>query len=114
MEEKLKIGIILFPDFTQLDLTGPYEVFSRMPGSEIYLISESRSPVRSERGLSIVPDTLYEDCPVLDIIFLPGGPGISGAIQNEKLIFFLKGKAATAKYITSVCTGSLVLASAGL
>ena len=114
MEEKLKIGIILFPDFTQLDLTAPYEVFSRMPGSEIYLISGTLSPVRSERGLSILPDTLYEDCPVLDVIFLPGGAGITGALQNEKLISFLKSKAATAKYITSVCTGSLVLASAGL
>ena len=70
----IKIGMVMFEDMTQLDLTGPFEIFSRFPESQLYLISKSLNPVRSDRGLTILPDTTFENCPEeLDVLFVPGG-----------------------------------------
>jgi cyclohexyl-isocyanide hydratase len=109
-----KVGMLIFPGLTQLDLTGPFEVFSRLPGLEVLLISETIKPVRSDHGLMLTPDRSFEKCPQLDILFVPGGNGIYEAIQNKKLIQFLQKQARLAEYVTSVCTGSLILAAAGL
>ncbi|HNP24161.1 MAG TPA: DJ-1/PfpI family protein [Panacibacter sp.] len=108
------IGMVLFPNLTQLDLTGPYEVFGRMPSTKVLLVSESLAPVKSDYGLLLTPDATFNDCPQVDILFVPGGKGIFEAMQNKKLIGFLKQQAVKATYITSVCTGALVLATAGL
>lgn len=108
------IGMVIFPNLTQLDLTGPYEVFGRIPAMKVLLIAESLESVRSDNGLLLTPDTTFDSAPQVDILFVPGGNGIFGAIQNKKLIGFLQTHGANAKYITSVCTGSLVLAAAGL
>ena len=70
--EKTRIGLILFPKLTQLDLTGPAEVFGRMPGAEVHLLWKTLDPVSSDRGLSILPTTTFEDCPPLDVICVPG------------------------------------------
>jgi len=106
--------MVIFPNLTQLDLTGPYEVFGRLPATKVLLIAESLEPLKSDNGLLLTPDETFDTAPQVDILFVPGGRGIFEAMQSEKLINFLQQQAVNAKYITSVCTGSLVLAAAGL
>jgi cyclohexyl-isocyanide hydratase len=108
------IGFLLFPRLTQLDLTGPYEILSRMPGAEIHLVAKTLDPVRSDRGLQIVPTATLADCPPLDLVCVPGGPGTNETLGDEEILGFLRRMAASARYITSVCTGSLTLGAAGL
>ncbi len=108
------IGLIAFNNVTQLDLTAPHEVFSRFPDARISIIAETLEPIISEKGFRFLPDATFENTPQLDIIFVPGGPGISDAIENKKLMNFLVQQAHKAQYITSVCTGALILAQAGL
>jgi cyclohexyl-isocyanide hydratase len=110
----LNVGMVLFPNLTQLDLTGPYEVFARLPKTKVSLIAAELTPVRSERGLTIAPDATFENAPELDILFVPGGPGVDAMMENEALLRFLRSRAARARYVTSVCTGALVLGAAGL
>jgi cyclohexyl-isocyanide hydratase len=110
----LIIGMILFPNLTQLDLTGPYEVFSRMPNTRIHLLWHTLGPVRSDRGLAILPDTTFRDAPQLDILCVPGGGGTSAVMEDAEVLAFLQTQAQKARYITSVCTGALVLGAAGL
>ncbi|ORM62275.1 thiamine biosynthesis protein ThiJ [Pantoea rodasii] len=108
------IGLLLFPHLTQLDLTGPWEVFARMPGVNNYLIWKDRQPVMSDRGLAIVPTTTFSECPPLDLICIPGGPGQIALMEDEETLNFVRQKAEQAQWVTSVCTGSLVLGAAGL
>jgi cyclohexyl-isocyanide hydratase len=110
----LTIGMVLFPNVTQLDLTGPYEVFARLPETKVYLIAQALTPVRSERGLTISPDTTFDSAPELDIICVPGGPGVDAVMDEDALLQFLRVRAPRARYVTSVCTGALVLGAAGL
>jgi cyclohexyl-isocyanide hydratase len=110
-----EIGMLVFPGLTQLDLTGPAEVFSRMPGVGIRLIGATLNPVSSRPGpIVITPTHTYDTSPDLDVVFVPGGPGQQDAMADRRLLEFLRRQAQTATYITSVCTGSLVLAAAGL
>lgn len=110
----LTFGMVLFPNLTQLDLTGPYEVFARLPRTKVYLVAAALTPVRSERGLTISPDATFESVPALDIICVPGGPGVDAMMEDEALLQFLGAQAPGAQYVTSVCTGALVLGAAGL
>ncbi len=110
----LTIGMVLFPDLTQLDLTGPYEVFSRMPNVRIHLLSATLEPVRSDKGLAFLPDTTFAQTPALDILCVPGGNGVQAAMEDESFLHFLREQGRQANYVTSVCTGSLLLAAAGL
>lgn len=110
----LKIGFLLYPNLTQLDLTGPFEVFSHVPGSEIHLIWKTLDPVAADSGMKIMPTTTFEGCPDLDVICVPGGPGQMDLMEDGETLAFLRVKAEKAQYITSVCTGSLVLGAAGL
>ena len=110
----LTIGLVLFPNLTQLDVTGPYEVFARMPATTSLIVSETLQPVRSERGLTIVPDTTWAAAPPLDVIFVPGGVGINAMLEHEPLLDFLRQRSKEAAYITAVCTGTLLLGAAGL
>ncbi|MEN4743442.1 DJ-1/PfpI family protein [Pantoea agglomerans] len=114
MNRPLQIGLLLFPDVTQLDLTGPWEVFARTPGVECHLIWKDLQPVCSDRGLSILPTTTFADCPPLDVICVPGGPGQIALMSDDVTLNFLRQQADQAKWVTSVCTGSLVLGAAGL
>ncbi len=114
MSDSFRIGMLLFPDLTHLDLTGPHEVFSRMPNSQIFLLAESKIPVRSEKGLTILPDLSLEECPDLDLLFIPGGVGVNRLMENQSVLTWIRKKNENLRYITSVCTGSLVLAAAGL
>jgi len=108
------IGMLVFPRMTQLDMTGPYEVLARLPDTKVELIARSRKPVATDRGLQIVPTTTYAECPPLDVIMVPGGPGQQELMEDEEALGFLRRQAAKAQFVTSVCTGSLVLGAAGL
>ena len=114
MASPRRIGILIFPRMTQLDLTGPYEVLARLPDTAVDLVARTLDPVKTDRGLQIVPTVTFADCPPLDVIMVPGGPGQQDLMENETVLEFLRKQAASAKYITSVCTGSLVLGAAGL
>jgi cyclohexyl-isocyanide hydratase len=114
MSSPFRVGFLLFPDITQLDLTGPYEVLRQMPGAEIHLIWKTRDPVRAVGGLSILPNVTYADCPQLDLICVPGGSGMNALLTDQATLEFLRRQAKGARYVTSVCTGALVLGAAGL
>jgi len=109
-----RIGMLIFPRLTQLDMTGPYEVLARLPETKVELIARTLEPVTTDRGMQIVPTTTYDACPPLDIVMVPGGPGQQDLMEDEVVLDFLRRQAASAKYVTSVCTGSLVLGAAGL
>jgi len=113
-----RIAMLLYPGFAALDLVGPQYLFASMMGAKIYLISptDDLKPVTSGEGLAIVPTHTPSECPeALDILFVPGGAnGTLEAMKNAKLIDFITRRAATSNYVTSVCTGSLLLGKAGL
>lgn len=108
------IGLLLYPGLTQLDLTGPFEVFARTPGARVYLIWKNREPVVSDRGMAILPDTTFVDCPPLDVFCVPGGPGQIDLMEDQETLAFIRDKQSAVTWLTSVCTGSLVLGAAGL
>jgi cyclohexyl-isocyanide hydratase len=108
------IGMLIFPRLTQLDMTGPYEVLARLPDTKVELVARTLDPVTTDRGMQIVPTVTYDSCPPLDVVMVPGGPGQQDLMEDEAALSFLRKQAATAKYVTSVCTGSLVLGAAGL
>ncbi|TKW71110.1 MAG: DJ-1/PfpI family protein [Bradyrhizobium icense] len=114
MTAPLSIGFLLFPKLTQLDFTGPLQVFSSVPGAQVHLIWKRIEPVASDSVMAITPTVTFADCPQLDVICVPGGMGTDDAVNDEELLAFVKKQAAGAKYVTSVCTGSLVLGAAGL
>ena len=114
MAVQRRIGMLIFPRMTQLDMTGPYEVLARLPNTTVDLIARTLEPVTTDRGMQIVPTTTYADCPPLDVVMVPGGAGQQDLMEDETALEFLRKQAASAKYVTSVCTGSLVLAAAGL
>ena len=110
----LTVGMVMFPNFTQLDLTGPYEVFARMPDTTVHLVAATPAPVCSERGLSITPDVSFDRVPPLDIVCVPGGIGINLMMEDAAVLRFLETQAQHARYVTAVCTGALLLGAAGL
>jgi len=110
----MRIGCLLFPRMTQLDLTGPYEVFTRVPDSEVLLLWKTLEPIEADSGLRMLPHATLRDCPPLDIICVPGGPGVNALMEDADVLAWLRERAATARYVSSVCTGSLVLGAAGL
>lgn len=110
----MRIGMLIFPDMTQLDFTGPYEVFSQVPGATLHVIAANASPVAAKGGLKFVPDTTLADAPQLDLVFVPGGPGVGALMEDRAVLEFLRRQAEQAQYVTAVCTGALVLGAAGL
>lgn len=110
----LEVGLLLFPGLTHLDMTGPHEVLARLPGARVHLVWKTTEPVRSDSGLTMVPDTTFADCPQLDLLCVPGGPGVAALMEDDAVLDFLRRQAKGARYVTSVCTGALVLGAAGL
>lgn len=105
---------VLFPGLTQLDLTGPLQVLHRLPESRTLIAARALDPVPSDCGLSLVPTTTFAACPRVDLLCVPGGFGVSGAIADPELLAFVRRAGAEARYVTSVCTGAFVLGAAGL
>jgi cyclohexyl-isocyanide hydratase len=111
--EPLQIGMVVYPNLTLLDLIGPQTALG-MHGVT-HLVAEHLEPVRSDSGIALIPSTTYEQCPKdLDVLFVPGGLGTADAMEDARLLAFLQNSAETARYVTSVCSGSLILAAAGL
>lgn len=108
------IGMLLFPGLTQLDLTGPYEVMHRIPDAKVHLVWKTKDPVAADSGLAIVPTVTFADCPPLDVVFVPGGPGQVPLMNDREVLDFVRQHGQNARYVTSVCTGALVLGAAGL
>jgi len=114
MSDPLQIGFLVFPNVTQLDLTGPVQVFSSVPGAKLHLIWKRIEPVKSDSVLVLTPTITFAECPQLDVICVPGGYGTGDLLDDEEVLAFLRKQAEGAKFVTSVCTGSLVLGAAGL
>ncbi|MCW5807379.1 MAG: DJ-1/PfpI family protein [Deltaproteobacteria bacterium] len=110
----MRIGMLLFPQLTQLDLTGPHEVLARLPGAEVALVARTRDPVVAESGLAILPSATFADVPEVDVVFVPGGAGQIAAIEDAATMAWLRAAGARARWVTSACTGALLLGAAGL
>jgi cyclohexyl-isocyanide hydratase len=108
------IGLVFYPGMTSLDVIGTQQVFSALPGVLIHRIWKTLDPVKTDDGMMVLPDTTFDNCPRLDIVCLGGGIG-QGAVEDDlELLAFLRKQGSTAKFITSVCGGSVFLAKAGL
>jgi cyclohexyl-isocyanide hydratase len=110
----LQIGSLLFDGIDQIDVTGPYEVFSRLPNSTYRLFATTTSPVRDMHGLRLMADAVLADAPALDLLHIPGGPGQEALMENEEVLNWIRQQAAGARCIFSVCTGALICGAAGL
>jgi cyclohexyl-isocyanide hydratase len=113
--QQINIGFLVYADVIQLDVMGAYQVLSFPPDAILHLIGKTLTPVLSNEGLIITPTITLDNCPILDVICVPGGGmGQIEVMKDESILKFLQQKSTTAKYITSVCTGSLILAAANL
>jgi cyclohexyl-isocyanide hydratase len=110
----LHIGILVFPAVQQLDLTGPYEVFASLPDARVHLVWKELAPITSASGLILTPTATFADCPALDVLCVPGGNGVNALLKDGETLAFVRAKAEQARFVTSVCTGALVLGAAGL
>ncbi|MFC9503210.1 DJ-1/PfpI family protein [Streptomyces sp. NPDC057002] len=111
----MQIAIVLYDRFTALDAVGPYETLGRIPDAETVFVAEGTGPVRNETGnLALTADRTLADVPNPDIVVVPGGPGQESLMAHEPLLDWLRAADAGSTWTTSVCTGSLLLAAAGL
>lgn len=108
------VNMILVPEMVQLDLTGPFEVLARVPGWRVEIVAATPAPVRSDRGLAIVPTLTRESAAPADLLVVPGGTGIDTAMLDPAWIGFVRAQAHNARYVFGICTGSMLLAAAGL
>lgn len=108
------IAFLLFPGLTQLDLTGPAQILSRLPGAKLDLVWESLDPVMSDAGFAIVPTATFAGVSRADIICVPGGVGVTDVMNNDAAMAWIRAVGGQATWVTSVCTGSLILGAAGL
>jgi len=111
----VQVAIPLFPQFTALDAIGPYEVLQRVPSIDVTFVGAQRGELRSDNGmLGIVVDASFEELPRPDVVVFPGGVGTRPLIHDDRVLAWVRRAHDTTTYTTSVCTGSLVLAAAGL
>lgn len=106
--------MLIFPKMTQLDFTGPFEALARVPNAQVHVLWKTKDPVVSDSGLAFLPSTTIAECPPLDVVCIPGGPGQIELMDDSEIIAFVRDMGNKAKYVTSVCTGALVLGAAGL
>lgn len=110
----LQIGSLLFDGLDQIDLTGPFEVLSRVPNSTYQIFSKTAAPSRDVRGLRMLPDAVLAEAPQLDLLHVPGGFGQEALMDDEEVLKWVRDQAAGARCVLSVCTGALVCGAAGL
>jgi putative intracellular protease/amidase len=112
------IGMLVYPGFTALDFVGPHHFLGGLPGTKVHVVTTQSdlAPVASDLGLLVQPTTTLADCPSdLTVLFMPGGTaGTIAAARDEQVLEFVADRASRARYITSVCTGSLILGAAGI
>jgi len=111
---KYIIGLVFYPGMTSLDIMGPQQVFSTLPGVQIHRIWKTLDLIKTDDGMTVLPDTTFENCPRLDVICIGGGLGQMAVVDDPEILEFLRKQGSTAKFITSVCGGSEFLAKAGL
>lgn len=112
---QLQIGFLIYPTVIQLDVMGAYQVLAFPPHTQVHLIWKTLDPIATNEGLTLVPTTTLADCPPLDVLCVPGGGmGQIDVMKDPEILNFLQQQSKTARYVTSVCTGSLILAAAGL
>jgi cyclohexyl-isocyanide hydratase len=110
----LQIGSLLFEGLDQIDLTGPFEVFSRIPNSTYRVFGRTTAPVRDLRGLRLMPDAALTEAPQLDLLHVPGGFGQEALMDDEDVLTWVRDQAAGVRCLFSVCTGALICGAAGL
>jgi transcriptional regulator GlxA family with amidase domain len=110
----VKIAFVVYPDFTALDLVGPYEVISRWPGAEVHFVSSSRDPVRCDSGLTVLPTDTPSTLPDPDLIVVPGSGNPLPVLGDRDLVEWLRTAAPNCAWTASVCTGAGLYAAAGL
>lgn len=113
-ETHLQIGSLLFDGLDQIDLTGPFEVLSRIPNATYRVYAKTTAPVRDVKGLRLTPDATLAAAPKLDVLHVPGGFGQEALMENEEILAWITQQAAGARSVFSVCTGALLLGAAGL
>ena len=114
MSERFNVVFALFDNVTQLDFTGPAQVLSRMPGAVVHVAAAAHQSIATDVGFGIVPTTTFAECPQADILCVPGGHGVTEAVNDRDLVDFVSKQSKHAQYVTSVCTGAFILGSAGL
>lgn len=114
LDVHLKIGGIIFPNMDQCDFTGPFEALARVPNSSFITLWKDKNPVRDLAGMQLLADTTFEEAPQLDVLLVPGGHGQEALMNDEIVLSFIRNQAAGARYVYSVCTGSLLCGAAGL
>jgi transcriptional regulator GlxA family with amidase domain len=123
--QRKRVGIVLFDEVEVLDFCGPFEVFSVVRLDEekrreqsspfhVVLVAENAEPVITAGGMKVIPDETFESCPKLDILVVPGGWGTRKEMNNPVMLHWLRVRASEVETLTSVCTGSMLLGSAGL
>lgn len=112
--QKHIIDLVFYPGMTSLDIVGPQQVFSALPGIQIHRIWKTLDPIKTDDGMMVLPDTTFENCPRLDVVCIGGGLGQAAVVDDPEVLEFLRKQGSTAKFITSVCGGSEFLAKAGL
>ncbi|QAY96803.1 AraC family transcriptional regulator [Methylovirgula ligni] len=113
-DQKISIGILIFPDMDQIDFTGPFEVLSRLPDAKIHIIGTQKGPFRDHAGLILTPEVTLAEAPPLDLLLVPGGAGQQALMHDEPVLAFIRHHAAAGKPIFSVCTGALICGAAGI
>ncbi len=114
MTDPFRIGFLLYPHVTQLDLTGPAQFLSRMSDTAVHLVWKDTGPIPTDAGFAIMPTDTFNTCPKLDLVCVPGGGGQPAVMHDKDAIGWLQLQCTEAKYVTSVCSGSLLLGAAGL
>lgn len=114
MANPIHIGFLIYPNVTQLDATGAAEILSRVPDAVIHMVWKNTAPVATDAGFSINPTDSFATCPQLDILCVPGGKGQRPLMADSEVLGFLQQQGTAARYVTSVCSGSLLLGAAGL
>jgi cyclohexyl-isocyanide hydratase len=112
--EKMNIGFLLFPHLTALDLTGPAQVFSAVDGANIHLVWKTLDAVSTDAGYRMLPTHTFDTCPALDLLCVPGGPGQLPLMRDRDVLRWLNVQGRQTAYVTSVCSGSLLLGAAQL
>ena len=113
-ETHLQIGSLLFDGLDQIDLTGPFEVLSRIPNATYRIYAKTLAPVRDVSGLRLTPDATLADAPKLDVLHVPGGFGQEGVMEDDEVLTWIQRQTEGARSVLSVCTGALLLGAAGL
>lgn len=110
----MQVNVVIVKDMVQLDITGPYEVLARVPGWTVDLVAERMEPVRTDRGLTLLPTASRDTAKPSDILVVPGGAGIDTAMLDAAWVDYVRREGERAQYVFGICTGSMLLAAAGL